>query len=316
MSQATITVCIPVYNTAKYIKQCIESVFAQEFKDWVLLVSDNCSTDGTWELLQEFKHPQIRLFRHTQNLGPIANWNFLLEKSETDYVCFLGSDDYFYPNHLGNKVRLLEQFPEAPFVHGAADFVNEVGESIRSEHTTEQPSLTENSNEGLKRLLQSDYINITTVVFRRKALADFNLKFDTRLRLFVDWLLYMELMLHHPFIVCDPKATAVYRIHPASDARQNIKSFLWTYESARFRVDSLMEHPAAWKQIGVNPEAEALRLTRAFWALAFQQVRRGNFANAQQAWKFFREFHSPADALLDLPNYFAGGWRNRRLKSQ
>jgi glycosyltransferase involved in cell wall biosynthesis len=309
LSKPLITVCVPVYNNAPYIRQCIESVFVQEFKDWVLLVADNCSTDGTWELLQQFQRPQMRLFRHPQNLGLGANWNFVLEKAETEFVCFLGSDDYFYPNHLGNKVRLLERFPEAPFVHGPADFVNEIGEPIRPGQVTEQPALTENSNEGLKRLLQSNYINITTVVFRRKALVDFNLKFDPRLRLFIDWQLYMELMLHHPFIACDRQATAVYRIHPASAARQNIKSFLWAYESVRFRVDSLLEHPAVWKQIGVDPAAEARLLTRPFWQLAFQQVRRGNFTNARQAWRFFREFHSMSDAFLDFPRYLGAGFR-------
>jgi glycosyltransferase involved in cell wall biosynthesis len=309
MSAPVVTVCVPVFDAAPYIKQCIKSVLAQEFKDWILLVADNCSTDGTWEILQKFQHPQIKLFRHPRNLGPVANWNFVLEKAETEFVCFLGSDDYFYPNHLGNKVRLLERFPEAPFVHGPADFVNEIGEPIRPEHVAEQPALTENSNKGLKRLLQSNYINITTVVFRRKALVDFNLKFDPRLRLFIDWQLYMELMLHHPFIACDRQATAVYRIHPASDARQNIKSFLWAYESVRFRVDSLLEHPAVWRQIGVDPEAEARLLTKLFWRVAFQQVRRGNFANAKRAWNLFREFHSRSDALYDLPRHLGTGVR-------
>jgi glycosyltransferase involved in cell wall biosynthesis len=57
MSGPKVAVCVPAYNTARYIKQCIESVFAQEFKDWVLRVSDNCSTDGMWEILHAIPSP-------------------------------------------------------------------------------------------------------------------------------------------------------------------------------------------------------------------------------------------------------------------
>ncbi|MGA2241853.1 MAG: glycosyltransferase [Verrucomicrobiota bacterium] len=69
MSQPVVTVCVPVYSTVRYIRQCIESVFAPEFTDWILLVSDNCSTDGTWEFFQQLHHPQMRLYRQPRNPG-------------------------------------------------------------------------------------------------------------------------------------------------------------------------------------------------------------------------------------------------------
>jgi len=128
MSRPVVTVCVPVYNTAPDIKQCIESVFAQEFKDWVLLVSDNCSTDGTWEILQQLQHPQVRLFRHPEKQEAIANWNFLLEKVGTEFFCFLGVDDFFYPHHLARKLALLGEHPDAPFVHRPVDDIRADGE--------------------------------------------------------------------------------------------------------------------------------------------------------------------------------------------
>ncbi len=297
-----ITVCVPVYNTASYIRQCIESVLAQEFKDWILLVSDNCSTDGTWEILQEFQHPQIRLFRQSQNIGPNANWNFLLEKVETDYFCFLGSDDYFYPNHLANKVRLLELHPQAPFVHGPADFVDETGKPIPKPPESPLP-LTEQSRSVLQGLLAQNYINITSVVFRKASLNALGLKVDRRLRFFGDWHLYVELALFHPYILFDCQTTAVYRIHAMSDARQNIRSFAWAMEAQDHLLASLAEHPGEWKSLGFDTLAESKRLTERRWVLALKQAANGQFGNANQAWRGFRKFHTASDIIKDIPRY-------------
>lgn len=307
MNKPTITVCVPVYNTAKYIRQCIESVFAQEFKDWVLLVADNCSTDGTWELLQEFKHPQMQLFRHPQNLGPVANWNFLLEKVDTEYFCVLGSDDYFYPNHLGNKIRLLTQYQEAPFVHGAVRFADSDGDERPGDDF--KCPIVEDRKKTAPRFLEINFVNVTSVVLRTAAMRRHNLDFESRYLLFIDWALFLKLALLEAVLVYDEQPAAVYRIHLQSGAQKSIHTFAWHYEAARMRVDALMEYPAAWEKIGVDPDAQARSLTKDLWRLAFQQARRGNFSNARQAWRFFREFHSTADALLDFPKYMETGFR-------
>ncbi|MGD0207889.1 MAG: glycosyltransferase [Verrucomicrobiota bacterium] len=307
MNKPTITVCVPVYNTAKYIKQCIESVFAQEFKDWVLLVSDNCSTDGTWELLQQFQHPRMRLFRKPQNLGGVANFNFLLEKAETDFVCFLGSDDYFYPNHLGNKVRLLEQFPEAPFVHGAVRFADSEGNERPGDDF--KCATIEERKETSTRFLKVNFVNITSAVLRTAAMRRHNLGFESRYLLMIDWALFLKLALLEGPLIYDEQPTAVYRIHPQSIARKAIPTFDWPYEAMRVRMDALTEYPATWREIGLDPLAEARSLTKPLWRLAFQQARRGNFTNAKQAWRFYREFYSPLDAFCDFPRYLRDGLR-------
>ncbi|MDD5349092.1 MAG: glycosyltransferase [Chthoniobacteraceae bacterium] len=309
MKRPLVTVCVPVYNTAAYIRQCIESVFAQECKDWILLVSDNCSTDGTWEILQELQHPQLRLFRQTQNIGPNANWNFLLEKVETDYFCFLGSDDYFYPNHLGEKIRLLEQYPEAPFVHGRTDFVDENGEKIQTHDYTGALPPTETSREALARLVQANYMVITAAVFRLAALRDNGICFDRRLRLFGDWDLYIELLLRYPLVVHDQQTTLAYRVHSRSDTKQNIKGYQWAMEAGEIFAWSFEEHRSQWEALGFDTAKIGKRKTARLWALAFQQLRGGHFSNAKRAWRCYRKAHSPVEPLLDIPRWLADSCR-------
>jgi hypothetical protein len=242
----------------------------------------------------------------------VANFNFLLEKAETDFVCFLGSDDYFYPNHLGNKVRLLERFPEAPFVHGPVDFINEACTPLQP-YKEVLPSV-ESSQEVLRRLLRYNYMIFTAVVFRRKALVDFDLKFDPRLRLFFDWHIYVELVLHHPSIVHDQQTTLAYRTHPESETQRNIKGFQWAMERHEHWQLSFDKHPQAWAKLGFDTKAMSAQMTSRLWAFAFQQWRRGNRENARKAWQTFRRFHGPAHIVCDLLPFVWRGLNKRVLK--
>ena len=69
-----ISVCIPVYNREKYIAQCIESVLAQDYKNIEIIISDNCSTDGTVDIINGYlKDKRIRFYRNETNIGMLSN---------------------------------------------------------------------------------------------------------------------------------------------------------------------------------------------------------------------------------------------------
>lgn len=97
-----ISIITPVWNGLPFIKECIESVLSQEFKNWELLVGDNCSTDGTREYLSQLSDPRIHVFKHEKNLGIYGNLNFLISKANAPLAYFLCADDYFYPEGLRN----------------------------------------------------------------------------------------------------------------------------------------------------------------------------------------------------------------------
>src|SRR5688572_29907894 len=99
-----ISIITPVWNGLPYIKECIDSVLSQEFKNWELLVGDNCSTDGTREYLNQLNDPRIRVFNHDKNRGIFGNLNFLFDQAQAPLAYILCADDYFYPNGLGNTI--------------------------------------------------------------------------------------------------------------------------------------------------------------------------------------------------------------------
>src|SRR5437867_7541627 len=91
----TICVCIPTYNGSKFLKQSMESVLSQTYSDFEVVISDDCSSDTTMEILEQFrrKEPRIKIYRNKENIGYVRNWNKCLELAEGEWIKFLFQDD-------------------------------------------------------------------------------------------------------------------------------------------------------------------------------------------------------------------------------
>jgi len=95
-----ISILTPVWNGLPYIKECVESVIAQDFQDWEMIIGDNASEDGTSEYLRTLKDPRIKVFRHEKNLGAFKNIRFLYNTARAPIYTALCADDYFYEGGL------------------------------------------------------------------------------------------------------------------------------------------------------------------------------------------------------------------------
>ena len=94
-----VTVAIPTYNRAHYLPEAIESVLAQTFQDFELLILDNASTDNTPELVKSFKDERIRYVRNQTNIGMFGNCNKALELARGEYVIIFHDDDIRKKNY-------------------------------------------------------------------------------------------------------------------------------------------------------------------------------------------------------------------------
>ena len=108
-STPAISIATPVWNGLPYIKETVESVLAQDFQDWELLIGDNDSTDGTRDFLRTLTDPRIHVFLHEKNMGAYKNIAFLFAKATAPVVIGLGADDYFLPGGLATVVREWEK---------------------------------------------------------------------------------------------------------------------------------------------------------------------------------------------------------------
>jgi len=104
-----VTVTIPMYNNAKFIRQTIESVLSQTYTNFELLVYDDYSTDGSYEIVRSISDSRLKLFRNRQNLGPEGNWNNAVSNVQGTYVKLICGDDILYPQCLERQVDILER---------------------------------------------------------------------------------------------------------------------------------------------------------------------------------------------------------------
>ncbi|NTW70214.1 MAG: glycosyltransferase family 2 protein [Chlorobiaceae bacterium] len=103
-----VTVAIPMYNNAPFIRETINSVLAQSFTDFELLIYDDHSTDDSYEIAESFNDRRIRLFRNEENLGPEGNWNKAVSNVRGKYVKLLCGDDILFPNCLEKQVAVFD----------------------------------------------------------------------------------------------------------------------------------------------------------------------------------------------------------------
>jgi glycosyltransferase involved in cell wall biosynthesis len=127
MDNPRLTVCLPTFNKALYLPTAVESVLAQDFRDYELLIVDDASTDGTAEAVQRFRDSRIRFLRNPQNLGLVENWNRCLNLAQGDYVMVFHDDDVMLPGLLRREVEVLDANPKVVLVHAAAQAIDESG---------------------------------------------------------------------------------------------------------------------------------------------------------------------------------------------
>jgi glycosyltransferase involved in cell wall biosynthesis len=170
-----LTVGIPTFNRSAWLRESIESVLAQSFADFHLIVSDNASEDDTPEVVRSFGDDRIHYLRSSRNIGSIGNFNRLIGLAETEFLVLLPDDDVLYPGHLKAAVEVLERLDSVGLVHSAFDFIDARSRVI----STVKPVATQSPVKIDRRELALEYLMVSswglcfpTVAYRTKAIRD------------------------------------------------------------------------------------------------------------------------------------------------
>jgi teichuronic acid biosynthesis glycosyltransferase TuaG len=107
---AAVSIIMPSYNTARFLRDTVESVVRQTFQDWELLAADDHSTDDSLDILSEFKarEPRIRVLSLGQHLGPAGARNAAIHAARGSYIAFLDSDDLWLPHKLERHIAFMK----------------------------------------------------------------------------------------------------------------------------------------------------------------------------------------------------------------
>ena len=125
-----VSILIPVFNREDFISECIQSALDQDYENIEIIIVDNCSTDRTWHICQQFAdaHGQIKAYRNEDNIGPVENWRRCAEKSSGALSKILFSDDLIAKDCVSRMVPYFSQdtvglvFSDFKIVTSGSDF--------------------------------------------------------------------------------------------------------------------------------------------------------------------------------------------------
>jgi glycosyltransferase involved in cell wall biosynthesis len=205
MTPPIVTVLLPVYNGDRYLHAAVESILAQTFKSFELLIVDDGSTDGTEAICRSFTDPRIRVVRHEKNSGIIFALNDGIDQITTKYVARMDADDVALPDRLGRQIAFLESRADiAACGSWARELVDGGLRAVMRRPTGEYL---------LKTAWQPVPIFHPTACLRTEVLQELRYRPD-----FIhaeDYDLWLRLCRHHR-IDNVPKVLLHYRIHPTS----------------------------------------------------------------------------------------------------
>lgn len=218
-----LTIYLTTYNRKDYIKEAINGVLGQTFRNFNLVVLDNASTDGTSEIIDSYDDPRLFHIRRKENVGPIANCNTAFEMVDSKYFIITHDDDIMLPTMVEKQIKFMEKNPDVAISDVGIILINKNGKS------------TSNVNE---QIANSDYsfdifnedeffisyysggspMSCPTVMFRTEFINKNRICLRNEVGTTNDQCLYCEINLNGGKILRIREKLYLYRVHGKQDS--------------------------------------------------------------------------------------------------
>lgn len=272
--QPKVTVVMPAYNRERYIREAIDSVLAQSFADFELIVVDDGSSDGTAAVVGAIRDPRVRCVQQ-EHRGISAAMNNGLRSARGAYVARLDSDDVWLPDLLETEVAVLDARPEI----GAA-YARGQGMESDGRLTLEVWGTAERiPGDSFCSMLCGDFTCNITVVARRECLERAG-GFDETLTTNEDWDVWLRVSRHYPFAFTD-RVLAHFRRHDENITGLESPFLRATLEQRARVLDKVFADP------DLPPSARALK------GLAYRNV----YTSVGLAWLSAHEYREAGRAF-------------------
>ena len=208
MKTPTVSIIINCLNGERYLRQAIDSVFNQTYKDWEIIFWDNGSTDASAEIAKSYGD-RVHYFSSEKTLTLGKARNLCMAKSKAEYIAFLDCDDIWLPQKLEKQIPLFEKDPEVALIFSDAIYFNESG-NLCQIYRKFKPS----RGKIFKELFRKYFLCMASVVIRRPAIKNIDW-FDERIKLFEDACFFLRLAYKFKADYCD-EPLVKYRVRPDS----------------------------------------------------------------------------------------------------
>jgi len=207
-----VSVCIPNYNYGAFIEDAIKSVLNQTFKDFELIIVDDCSTDNSVEIIKSFTDQRIKFIKNEKNIGRIKNINKVLSLAAGEFITLLPSDTFLTPNSIEERVKILEKDKEIGLVFSAVNIIDQ-NKKIIEVYRYSVRNLIQTGREAFETLIMGNYIITSSVMVRKtcyERLGFFDEEIAPRAR---DWEMWLRIALNNYKIAFIAKPLVFERIH-------------------------------------------------------------------------------------------------------
>jgi glycosyltransferase involved in cell wall biosynthesis len=205
-----ISIMMPAYNAEAYIGPAIESVLAQSYTNWELVVVDDGSVDRTFEIASKYGDSRIKLFKQA-NQGEAAARNTALRIADGEYLAFLDADDLYLPHHLESMVGYLLPRPQVDGVYSDGYYIDQNGKELQALSSRRRGPFEGDVFEEV--VYSSDVFGPPACVMLRTNVIDkHGLKFDENIIIGPDWDFFTQYADLAKFGYID-QTTCLYRLH-------------------------------------------------------------------------------------------------------
>jgi len=127
-----VSICVPTYGKAEYVRQLLDSVFKQTYADFEVIITDDTQGNEVEQVAKSYQDERIRYYHNSEKLGHIFNWNHAIELAEGEYIKIMFSDDWFtFDDSLETYVKLLEENPESGFAFSGSMQISDTESYVR-----------------------------------------------------------------------------------------------------------------------------------------------------------------------------------------
>ncbi len=219
-----VSVIIPCYNSAKYLRECVESILNQTYTNLEVLITDDCSTDiDTKKILRELEHSdkRVKVFYLDRNSGPAAARNNSIEHAKGRYIAFCDSDDKWFEDKLSEQINLFKKNNYA-VIYSNYEKIND--KSKRTNRIVKAPKSTT-----YLQLLKGNTIGNLTGIYDTLKVGKIKIKPIGH----EDYAMWLDILKMGWTAHNTQTVTAAYRIHSQSLSFNKIKVLRWQWNIYR-----------------------------------------------------------------------------------
>jgi Glycosyltransferases involved in cell wall biogenesis len=201
-----VSILMPVYNVAPYLREAMDSMLAQKFSDFELIVLDDCSPDNSAEILDSYSDSRIVRYRGEQNVGLANVLNVGMELAQGEFIARMDGDDISLPGRLERQVSFLDAHPEVDLCSCGMQLFGAKNQTWVREGDTENVKIT--------ALFYSPILHASSV-WRRDSFNKASLRFRQEMVPAEDYDMWTRALLAGLKLVNIPDVLYRYRIHPS-----------------------------------------------------------------------------------------------------